>query len=138
MHEIAVPLCPYCTASAVLSPGSEFKTNHAQVWGCKPCRAWVGIWTDSPVRKPMGRLAKDDLRALQVRARLAFDGVLRTAMEHPGWTGKLARQKAYAWLGRAMGMPANGCDPGFFDEAQARRMVEVCEALALPGRRRAA
>lgn len=128
--------CPYCGNSAELVSGHiVHDPRHAYVWRCAPCRAWVGVFPDSPRYLPMGRLAKDDLRRLQVRAFRVFNAWWIENGEKLGLKRSEARKVGYAWLSRRLRIPTKDCDIGWMNETWARRVIEVVEKQ---GRRLAA
>jgi hypothetical protein len=129
--DLPLPVCPYCNAEAKLADDREVYGNSrgGKVWRCAPCAAWVPVYRGSPKNKPMGRLAKAPLRRLRGRANSIFGEMVHAGMEYQGWTQQKAREVATRWLASQMGISVGDCQPGFFDEEQALRMIAICESL---------
>ena len=122
------PTCPYCGALATLVTGAQLYARRPDLaerrfWECAGCQAWVGCHTpqgddDPECPRPLGTLADASLRRWRNSAHALFD---------PIWqSGQMTRSKAYEWLAREMGLPKQRCHIGGFDEAQCKRVVEVC------------
>lgn len=132
-------LCPYCTQPATLLDGSRVGARAAKVWACQLCRAWVPVYPKSPTNKPMGTLAKSELRALRARAYCTFDRMWLAAARLNGWSKHHARGLAYAWLFKQLGMRLEDTRRhiGFFDEQQTRRVIALVEGLTAAGKKAA-
>ena len=100
--------------------------DYGAVWECRPCEAWVGC---HPQGTPLGRLADKALRQAKMAAHAAFDPFWKAKMRRDGWPQKRARNAGYEWLAGQMGIAREDCHIGMFDEAQCRRVVEICEAV---------
>jgi hypothetical protein len=73
--------------------------------------------------RPLGRLSNAEGRMLKVAAHASFD---------PLWkNGLKSRSAAYAWLAKQLGIAVEDCHIGQFDEAQCRRVVEICREVRL-------
>lgn len=118
------PQCPYCEKPAFLVTGAVIYPHRPELhplkfWNCPECKAYTGCHANSPVNKPKGRLANAELRKLKMEAHAAFD---------PLWkTGRMSRSDAYGILADRLGIKMSKCHIGFFDEAQCRRVVEICK-----------
>ncbi len=131
MKPIAPPTCPYCGKPAVLELDSSKAysgRNYGPIWACWPCGAWVGCHRNSRRHTPLGRLANQSLRTLKREAHAAFDPFWRAKMAFEGCNQGTARQAAYRWLAEQMGLDKKACHIGMFDEAQCRRVVDLCLA----------
>lgn len=117
------PVCPYCGKEARAVTGATIYPHaphlHAKhFWYCQKDDAYVGCHRDSYV--PLGRLANAELREMKKRAHQAFD---------PLWKRQImGRSEAYAWLSKAMGIPAVHTHIGMFDEKQCQTCIDVCMA----------
>lgn len=118
-------VCPYCGENAVLVDSKQVYLSgkdYGKLWICWPCKAWVGTHRNSPQHKPKGRLANVELRMFKIKAHAAFD---------PRWRYRKAhgtRNEAYKWLAEQLGIPVKECHIGWFDVADCKRVIEVCQA----------
>lgn len=113
-------LCSYCGGRAHFHQTSThiYGRDYGPVWHCPRCAAWVGC---HPGRgKPLGRLAKADLRKAKQEAHKAFDRLWRSSRDRG------ARSKAYTWLAEQLGIDKSVCHIGMFNEAMCRRVIEAC------------
>jgi hypothetical protein len=118
-------ICAYCGKEADLVTGytiyrARHDLHHKHFWYCKPCEAYVGCHGESD--KPLGRLAKADLRAAKILAHASFDRL---------WRGDRkifsSRSAAYAWLGMKLGKSKEECHIGEFDVATCNNVVSMCD-----------
>jgi hypothetical protein len=79
---------------------------------CRPCEAWVGLHADG---RPLGSLAKADLRALRSRCHNLFDREWKEA--------RRSRKRCYAELAAELGIPVERCHFGEFDVEMCRRAL---------------
>lgn len=104
--------CWYCGRPAVMKTGAEVYGQPAlkerKLWVCEPCGAWVGCHPGT--EKPLGELAKEDLRILRAKAHKIMDRFRHLS--------GFSRSKAYRFLREAMGMTADRCHIGMFNEEQ--------------------
>lgn len=124
------PLCDYCGEVAILMPDTELYGRcygGRYFWVCKPCVAYVGTHPNSGYR-PLGRLAKQDLRNLKMQAHALLDSFWRGAVRLRGWSKSKARHAAYAWLAEQMNIQIHACHIGYFDKAETQRVIEICTA----------
>lgn len=133
-------ICPYCNGAAVLADDGAVstKTPSGLVWLCRHCEAWVGTHANSPTHRPMGRLAKAQLRALKVKARVLFEQMVRSAIEQNGWKPTKARDRAREWFSCEMGIAGGAFNIGDFDEAQTQQVIYICESMGRRVRKEAA
>lgn len=126
-------VCDYCHEDAELVDKSEVYRQGfgGKVWLCRPCRAWVPAHPDSPVHKPVGRLAKATLRAKRLKAYVLFDQLWRATARLSGWEEHKARHAAYLWLAEEMGITPANCHIGRFDEAATQVVIDICSAVAM-------
>jgi hypothetical protein len=119
--------CPYCGAEAELVPDTKVyaRSYGGKLWMCAPCKAWVGCHKNSSNYVPLGRLATAELRRLKMEAHALFDPLWKAAMKHRSWSQNHARNTAYGWLAKKMGIPKAECHIGMFDEDQARAAIAI-------------
>ena len=124
-----VVLCDYCGHVALLVTGPKLYPHRPdlyekRMYRCDPCDAHVGCHPGTTI--PLGRLANAELRKAKMDAHGAFD---------PLWHGG-NRKAAYAWLSKALEIPANRCHIGMMDVDDCRRVVDACNGpLRLPDAR---
>lgn len=122
-------ICEYCGFPAPLVPDGQVYSRGGfgkMVYFCQPCNAWVGVHRGTTT--PLGRMAGPELRRLKVQDHALFDPLWRAAMKHRGWHKVKARGRAYRWLALSLGIPAERCHIGMFDEAMCNRAIGVCMA----------
>ena len=112
--------CPYCGSEAELVDSKIiYGRSYGMIYLCSnypACEALVGAHKQS--LKPLGRLANAELRSLRKKAHRFFD---------PLWkSGRMPREKAYAWLGKQMGIPKKLTHIAYFDEEQCRKVISIC------------
>ncbi len=115
------PVCPYCSAVAVLVGGEVIYPHRPDLaakkfWRCAPCMAYVGCHPHTT--NALGRLANAELRAAKQAAHAAFDPLWKKGQQH--------RSTAYAWLAERLGKQDGTCHIGMMDVADCKRVVEVC------------
>jgi hypothetical protein len=117
--------CDYCGKPAGLFTGKDVYPHrkelaHKLFWVCWSCDAWVGCHDEGDGHRPLGDLAREDLRDARRAAHDAFD---------PLWqSGVMKRADAYAWLSHATGIPEFRCRIGMMDVEQCRRVVDAVAA----------
>lgn len=117
--------CSYCDQPSELVGGLDIYPHrpdlaHKWFYRCLPCSAYVGCHPGT--KKPLGRLANEQLRRAKNRAHAAFD---------PLWkNGPMKRGDAYHWLAKRLEIPVKACHIGMFDEETCLRVVEVCESAS--------
>ena len=85
--------CPYCDSMAEWVDNSEvYRTTYGKknrmIWLCRPCDAYVGCHTNT--KRPLGTLAKKELRLWRIRAHNAID--------HYWKSKEMTRKQVYARL----------------------------------------
>ena len=114
-HEITK--CRYCGGIVYLKTSQEFygEDYGTSLYVCEnnDCGAYVG--THAGTSKPLGTLARKDLRNMRRSCHRMFD---------PLWkTGIMTRDEAYVLLQERMGMSPEEAHIGMFDEKDCRRML---------------
>lgn len=115
-------MCGYCNVVAELVHGGViYPRRHdlrlLKFWLCRQCGAYTGTHINSPTHAPKGGLARTERRLARIEAHKAFD---------PLWRGGgMTRAAAYAWLRLKLGLN-DAPHIGFMDEAQCKRVVEIC------------
>lgn len=117
------PMCPYCSVPARLTDSAVVYggRSYGDIWLCTnfpECDARCGARDG----RPLGTLAREDLRELRKQCHARFDPLWRD--------GLLSRNEAYRRLRRVMGLPANVCHIAMFDEAQCLALIEQVEQIA--------
>lgn len=147
------PICPHCGNPAVLTTGKVIYPRLYDLWKhnfwrCAPCDAFVGchrngakvgknpqgqpLYSDGTL--PLGRLANADLRKAKQKAHGAFDRIWKSYAlwaKHPAFDASAKhpgkrRTLMYAWLAKAMGIPAEDCHIGMFTEEQCLAAYNLC------------
>lgn len=101
--------CGYCGEEAALAI-----SRFGFYWTCRGCDASVGCHKGT--RKPLGTLAKPELRQLRRTAHAAFDRLWRG--------GEMTRKEAYALLASAMGLPSDKAHIAMLDDDQCKSVIE--------------
>lgn len=119
--------CPYCDELAKLVTGKVIYPHRRDLWDkklwhCGPCKAWVGCHRDSD--KPFGRLANAELRKLKTATHSAFDPIW---LDGDKRQRRQRRVKAYTWLAEKMGIDADECHIGMFDEGMCQQAIKICK-----------
>lgn len=121
--------CPYCSKPAQLVDGKVIYPHRQDLvqkmfWQCAPCGAYVGCHEGTET--PLGRLANAELRRAKIAAHAAFDPLWRS---EPHGKRNKARNNAYAWLSRVMGLPPEQTHISMMDVEQCQRVVQHCMQL---------
>ena len=127
-------LCDYCDTPATFCPSSAHVyhgRDYGPVWHCAPCDAWVGCHKGNGGTRPLGRLAKKQLRQAKQVAHAAFDPLWQRLMERDGISKAKARGRGYAWLATKLGIDPLLCHIGMFDEETCQKAVEICRQSSL-------
>ena len=136
-------VCPYCGFNAELVDSiAVYRKSYGMIWLCQPCQAWVGTHKDSKTHKPLGTLARAELRELRQEAHARFDPFWRKLSER-GLSKGTARKTLYSRLAGLMGIDSSACHIAQFGEEQCRQVIEICsgweraaaEAAALDSRK---
>lgn len=123
-------ICTYCNAPASLAQHGDdlypYHRDFGPLWACQ-CGAYCGCHPGTTI--PLGRLADRDLRAAKKAAHAVFDPLWQVCIKN-NFKARQARSESYAWLAQALGIGVDQCHIGWFDLAQCRRVVEICEKVA--------
>lgn len=129
-----VVICPYCGRQAEYADSATFYgKSYGKMYICRPCAATVGV--HSGTTKPLGTLAKKELRALRIKAHRTFDALWMSKVgTQEEWEGRkkrltksAARGWGYAWLAQKLGVEKTKCHIGLFDKETCRKVLEACE-----------
>jgi len=109
-------VCPYCGLPAKLVDSEIIYNGRSfgNAWVCSnypECDAYVGCHRDDPGKpsnRAKGTLANAELREWRKRAHKVFD--------LPWKDGGAKRRDMYEWLAKVMGMTADECHIGLFDD----------------------
>lgn len=116
------PPCPYCGKPTEIRDSREiYGRSYGLALICSgfpACDSYVGCHQDSGL--PKGTLANAELRIARKQAHAAFDPLWR----RPG-DKRAHRQRAYAWLTAATGIPADDCHIGMMDVARCRLVIDA-------------
>ena len=120
-------VCPYCGFNAELIDSiAVYRKSYGMVWLCQPCQAWVGTHKGSKDHKPLGTLAKLELRTLRQSAHSALDPFWKDQISQGISKGK-ARREVYSKLAAALGIGSAECHIAMFDEARCREVLVICD-----------
>lgn len=130
------PICPYCGNFSKLVTGAAIYPHRQDLaalnfYQCAPCDAYVGCHkaggSSGDGTRPLGRLANAELRSAKKAAHAVFDPIwlARLALS-PALGRTKARNRCYAELAKAMGIPREQCHIGMMDVADCRRVVAIC------------
>jgi hypothetical protein len=116
----AVVICPECCAPMRLRETTKYRDRKgapAKFFGCSrypSCTATHAAHSDG---RPMGKPGTPEVKAARVRAHDAFDAM---------WQGgNMARNAAYRWMQRAMGLARDEAHIGMFDVVQCERLIQL-------------
>ena len=119
--------CDYCGLATSLVTGLHLYPCRTDLkdklfWKCFDCEAWVGCHPGT--KKPLGRLANQELRKWKMLAHEAFD----PRWNYPGAKTSRSRRrgKAYHWLRHQMGLEKANCHIGMFDVDQCKQVIAIC------------
>ena len=121
------PICVECGGRGELSNGARLGYKRpemrARLFYVCPCGARVGCHpgTAVPMGLPCGAAAS---RARQV-CHAAFDPIWQAKVA-AGASRENARQAAYKWLAREIGIRPDECHIGYFNKAMADRAIAKC------------
>lgn len=126
-----IVLCDYCGRNAELVTGATIYPHRSDLkelrfWRCAPCDAYVGCHNNSKKHAPLGRLANAELRQWKVKTHAVFDPIWKALLK-PTRPASRARKTAYAWLAKAMDIPARECHIGMFDICRCKRAIACCQ-----------
>lgn len=118
--------CDHCGKPARLHLGKDVYPGREDLkglyfWVCWRCDAWVGTHRDDLQHRPLGGLAKEELRNARRAAHEAFDAIWEQGLK--------TRSEAHHWLSRVTGIPEFRCHIGMMDVDECRRVADVAAAL---------
>lgn len=117
--------CGYCLKPSVAVSKAEYFNKPGEkgyVYACLGCRAHVGVYKNAD--KPLGRLAKAELRILKMQAHHYFDSIWLVFKV-------MYRTDAYAWLGEKMNLHPEAVHIGMFNEEQCLECIQICKDFIL-------
>ena len=122
--------CDYCGLDALPVTGRRIYPHRPDLfekrfWICDPCDARVGC--HSHTDKPLGRLAKADLRKEKSAVHNAFDPLWREWKTTSGF--ELSRHDAYRWLAHEMKIPKDECHMGMFSLNRCTAALEAIKRI---------
>jgi hypothetical protein len=77
----------------------------------------------------MLRIAMRTLRRLRNQAHSFFDPLWKAKMKRDNCSQSEARNAAYEWLSKKLGIERDRCHIAMFDETQCRRVIETCQSF---------
>jgi len=110
-------VCPYCGQNVIFTSNAELygkEHGNGKCYKCTHCDASVGVHNGTHI--PLGRLANPRLKMLKRRCHQEFDNLWKSASD---------RDIAYKWLATELGVPANKCHFGWFDEEILEKALEI-------------
>ena len=118
--------CPYCGGEPQVVTGAKVYPHRPDLaskrfGACLPCNATVGFHADG---RPLGTLAKPELRRLRGQAHTMFDRI----WNHPanaGGTRASVRRHCYRRLADGLGIDVKECHFGEFREDRIRKAIEI-------------
>lgn len=123
-------VCPYCGAAVVLSGNSIIygkPYGNGKVYICTRfsdgCKSYVSVHDGTEI--PMGRMADPELRQLRKECHKLFDALWRQGGSRKQQSN--TRRAMYRALARRLDIPRKECHIGFFDNAMARRALEILQ-----------
>lgn len=119
--------CVECGALGKVVSGAIARPHkpalHSRLFLMCGCGAFVSCHPGTAIS--MGRPAGSETRYLRAKAHEALD-VRWQREDTTAWGMSKARQKAYAWLARGLGIRFNDCHIGRFDAHTCRRAIALC------------
>jgi len=117
--------CPYCGRAVVLRSADgiyQDNSRNTKLYVCSgypACDAYVRVHPGT--NKPVGSLAKAELRALRAEAHRHFDQLHRT--------GIMSKNDAYSWLACILQSPMSQAHIGYLGEHYCRVVIEESKKL---------
>lgn len=145
------PICPYCKKPGQIIDSARIYNgvSYGLVWACPDypaCDSYVGCHAGT--HEPLGRMANGKLRAAKKRAHASFDPLWKDAHLMyddlpPGGSRayekmrkraikriqQRARNRAYKWLAKQIGIPEKESHIGWFDLDLCEQTVHVCQGI---------
>lgn len=134
---VVEPICVECGKMGVRVMGSVIYPKRPDLasrimWRC-PCGAYVGSHPGTEI--PLGYPAGPQTRGARLDAHAVFDALWKAKMTtvkpdgHP-YAKHEAREAAYQWLMKELGIDRAACHISMFDGRTARRVVALCAPIA--------
>ena len=125
------PLCSVCGAVSVFFPDSghlyQGGVGYGPVYQCDSGHEVAYVGCHRGTTTPLGTPAVKVVRLARSRAHKAFDPLWKAKQERaPKGQKRAARALGYQWLADQLGLAGDECHIGLFDEAQCKRVVEIC------------
>lgn len=121
--------CPYCLGNTeYLDSSIIYGRSYGMIYLCSPCDAYVGVHKGTDTA--LGRLANKELREAKKKAHAYFDPLWQRAVRQ-GRKKNEARNSAYKWLAKEMGIERDVCHIGMFDVESCESVVQICGKLNL-------
>src|SRR6478609_12118401 len=112
--------CQYCGNRAEFVDSSEvYSRSYGMMYLCRKCDAYVGCHQYSD--RPLGTLAKKELRDLRSQVHAVFDPQWKSAV----FAKRSKRSEAYAGLAKLLGIDIKICHVGMFDEARCKEALKL-------------
>ena len=126
MNEIyAGKICPYCKAkTSFVNSNLIYQQSYGMIYICFECDAYVGCHKGTD--KSKGSLANRSLRKLRNKAHSVFDPLWKAKMIRDGCSQSKARNAAYDWLSRELGIQRELTHIAMFDDQQCHSVIELC------------
>jgi hypothetical protein len=117
-------VCPYCNKATKYVNDSRVygRSYGSYVYVCFPCKAWVGVHKNT--RVSLGRVSKEKLRELKMKAHNRFDLIWKEMMLFR-ISKQVARCTAYEYMAEKMGIDVKECHVGYFDDKQCIKFIEL-------------
>lgn len=124
------PICVECGKRGAMVSGVKVHPTkpemHNRIFYLCPCGAFVSCHPGTGIAN--GRPAHGPTRYLRHKAHEALDAIWRGAGRVKGVATGYARQKAYKWLAKELGLPIDETHIGRFTADECRRVIEICTA----------
>lgn len=99
--------CDYCGQPAILRKFGDmeypYTAERRPVWICVPCQAWIQV-RPGKENKPLGRLAKEDLREAKRSVHAALEPFVERKVARDKVNVFEARAKALRWAAAGAGL----------------------------------
>ena len=121
----APPLCPECKQMGWLVKKANFYNKPSckgHIWVCYKCDTRVGCHEGT--YKPLGHMAGESLRKTRVKIHFKFDERWNGAHDR-----SKARDEAYAWLGKTLGLSKEKAHIGMLNMAQCKQLLDKLEEI---------
>lgn len=130
-------ICPYCESEAIFESSTKvYKKDYGMMYICSnypECDAYVGVHKGTDT--PLGRLADKELRFWKQKAHEYFDvlwkaKIIQKRKEGKNYKKRRARNAAYEWLAKELGIKKEDCHIGMFDVQTCQHVAEICYPYA--------